>query len=1023
MDAVGTLLSDLRVQAYFVVLGVAIWSSIRSYRQSCSSTFWGLVISLSILGVTWFYILRFILTNLTTSESYFDDAYKNVLQTPNHYFTSTQLLTWAIVAVVWISNSTSNNHAKSTSSISFLLFGFLGALSAAYTLWVTTTTTTNTKNSAYKTIPMSFAVFSLLAFLSILGIRPYDDDDQGSFSPHFRYCLQAMHLVLVLPVFVTWLWPSQPRMDATLLYFFLGATISIWHISQVVHEHLTWTTPTTDCQKSITIDLIGCTCITIYFIFQTDNNTLKSCFWALLGIPIISPAAVLAFYLTSIHASASHQKCLSYLQQLGAQRQRRHEQGTTKTYNKTGGWCNLGYWSLTTESSKDRDEKLIKSTLSHYDQACERLALTLGTAAKLGPDDSVLCCGCGSEGTELFYYKQQFQVRHITGIDPNVDMKTEAIRTTCSDDYQIRLKRAGVEDLCPNDHDFSTKALLFPVGMFQKILALDNVYHYADKFRFLKDSFHLLPCGGSLALTDIVVKQTRNLPFRVRAALVAMGIPQTNMWDSATYHGHLSTIGYRNIQIKRIGQHVFSGWSFLPVWLLEHVEYVVVTAHKGTNRKVEKKRVAVIGSGLAGLSAAHSILKSSKGGDIAVDIYESHDRPGLSGNTILVEGQLIDVPARMAATGYYSHYSELLKHLDLPTTVVRTDCAYYGTDGAGGNIVHSYEFSNLKNLYNALFRFGVKKIRQLMRAIPDFEQEHETQFSTFGDWLHKRFLIRSGTDPPSEHAAQSDYDFPSLSCHDHPLAYIIVGSIGWMLSCTYDQLLKYPVDIIFPYCRGLNLARLGLFRSGEVIRVNPSIRVLERNLLYGVDNLFCGKQVKGVGKDKVINGIKYDAVICATEASAVRFVVKDFSSVFDGFRYHPSTTIVHRDESFMPPNKKDWKCWNVEMSSGYNGPQLTFWLNAFIPDAAFSTNVFQTWAPRHQAEPELLLQSSRFNRVVHTEDTRQLVAELRHVQGKDGIYYAGSYSVYGMGLLEEALFSGVKAGENVLTSLFPGFDG
>ena len=55
-------------------------------------------LSLAIIGITWFYIFRFILTNQYTSESYFDDAYKDVLR--NHYFTSTQLLTWAIISVI-----------------------------------------------------------------------------------------------------------------------------------------------------------------------------------------------------------------------------------------------------------------------------------------------------------------------------------------------------------------------------------------------------------------------------------------------------------------------------------------------------------------------------------------------------------------------------------------------------------------------------------------------------------------------------------------------------------------------------------------------------------------------------------------------------------------------------------------------------------------------------------------------------------------------------------------------------------
>ena len=46
---------------------------------------------------------------------------------------------------------------------------------------------------------------------------------------------------------------------------------------------------------------------------------------------------------------------------------------------------------------------------------------------------------------------------------------------------------------------------------------------------------------------------------------------------------------------------------------------------------------------------------------------------------------------------------------------------------------------------------------------------------------------------------------------------------------------------------------------------------------------------------------------------------------------------------------------------------------------------------------------------MHTADTPRLLRDIEAVQGTHGIYYAGAYCVYGMGLLEQAAVSGAAA--------------
>eukprot|EP00957_Ditylum_brightwellii_P015839 1192787-Ditylum_brightwellii.AAC.1 len=90
----------------------------------------------------------------------------------------------------------------------------------------------------------------------------------------------------------------------------------------------------------------------------------------------------------------------------------------------------------------------------------------------------------------------------------------------------------------------------------------------------------------------------------------------------------------------------------------------------------------------------------------------------------------------------------------------------------------------------------------------------------------------------------------------------------------------------------------------------------------------------------------------------------------------------------MPPEKKLWRTWSVFMAPEHDEPQLTFWLNEFYPDATFEGNVFQTWAPVRTPQHDKIMKKSDFTRVLHTEESKDLVARVDAEQGKRGIYYA-----------------------------------
>ena len=96
-------------------------------------------------------------------------------------------------------------------------------------------------------------------------------------------------------------------------------------------------------------------------------------------------------------------------------------------------------------------------------------------------------------------------------------------------------------------------------------------------------------------------------------------------------------------------------------------------------------------------------------------------------------------------------------------------------------------------------------------------------------------------------------------------------------------------------------------------------------------------------------------------------------------------------------------------------PQLTVWLNEFYPAlASAGEDYFQTWNPLTEPAPDALIKTVYFRRAVHTRKSEGHQKAIADLQGKGGVYYAGAYCVFGMGLLEQAATSGRRVAELIL---------
>jgi ubiquinone/menaquinone biosynthesis C-methylase UbiE len=158
--------------------------------------------------------------------------------------------------------------------------------------------------------------------------------------------------------------------------------------------------------------------------------------------------------------------------------------GKNRSIEKSfGRHVHWGYWPDPANAVCDDDD---------YARAAERLTLELCEAAGIVAGERVLDAGCGFGGT-VASLNERLGGLHLTGL--NIDER------------QLWRARQLVEALGDNTVEFvqgDACALPFPDASFDRVLAVECVFHFPSRERFLAEAFRVLRPGGTLALSDFV---------------------------------------------------------------------------------------------------------------------------------------------------------------------------------------------------------------------------------------------------------------------------------------------------------------------------------------------------------------------------------------------------------------------------------------------------------------------------------------------------------------------------------------
>ena len=294
-------------------------------------------------------------------------------------------------------------------------------------------------------------------------------------------------------------------------------------------------------------------------------------------------------------------------------------------------------------------------------------------------------------------------------------------------------------------------------------------------------------------------------------------------------------------------------------------------------------RIGIVGSGIAGLSAAWSLSREHE-----VTIYERHAQPGMDAQSLDVKlagvEARVDVPLRVIYEGYYPTLLSLYRDAQISLEPVNYS-ASFGQVGRGTHF--RYE--------NVLLPFGLSfpfvKPAQLL----------STQTRTIIADLFRFLREVSPSSRRSEIEEQSIDDYLKRQGYSDAFAHgFLFPAFAGICTCSLESVKRYPANIIADYLGG------GVLLSG-VRRVISGVRLVVERLLEHVDEVRCDaavQEVRDTGEmievcDSRGERRLFDHLIIATQANqALRFLRNGFErehEVLSGFDYEESRVVMHTD--------------------------------------------------------------------------------------------------------------------------------
>jgi hypothetical protein len=420
--------------------------------------------------------------------------------------------------------------------------------------------------------------------------------------------------------------------------------------------------------------------------------------------------------------------------------------------------------------------------------------------------------------------------------------------------------------------------------------------------------------------------------------------------------------------------------------------------HGSQEKDGERLRIAVVGTGISGLSAAWLLSKRHE-----VAVYEAESRIGGHSHTVEVQtgGRRIAVDTGFIVYNEpcYPNLTALFSELGVATAATDMSFAvsldrgrleYAGKDLAGlvaqpSNLLRPRFWSMVAEL----LRF----YRQAPRDLPTLGEE------SLEAYLDRRRFGRAFREDHLYPMAAAIWSTPAADVGTYPAA-------AFIRFCDNHGLLKLIGRPVWRTVIGGSreyVRRLSLPFTEAIVKGAPVTQILRD--ATGVEI------VDARGERR-----RFDHVVVAAHADqALRLIAAPTPGerqLLGAFRYGRNEAVLHGDADLMPKRRAAWAAWNY--LSDTNGPDrrlsVTYWMNQLQPLGP-RPELFVTLNPLREPRAETVYGRYAYEHPLFDAATAKAQRELWSLQGARNTWFCGAY--FGAGFHEDGLQAGLAVAEEL----------
>jgi predicted NAD/FAD-binding protein len=425
-------------------------------------------------------------------------------------------------------------------------------------------------------------------------------------------------------------------------------------------------------------------------------------------------------------------------------------------------------------------------------------------------------------------------------------------------------------------------------------------------------------------------------------------------------------------------------------------------------------KIAIVGSGIAGLGAAHALR-----GHADLTLFEAADYFG--GHTHTVDLTLpgpVGPVTHGVDTGFlvfnertYPQLIQLFDDLKVPTE--RSDMSFsVQVPGAQGSAPLEWSGSSLNTVFAQRRNLVNPRFLRMLRDV--------TRFNRLATDIANR-----GAEAELMQPLAGFLDANGLSAEFRD--WYFLPMLGCIWSCPTDQMLQFPVATMIRFCYNHGLLQItdrpqwwtvsgGARNYVDKITASIADRRLNAPVLQITRNAE-GVTVHTQGQTEM-----FDKVVLATHSDQSLKMLGDASPMeretLGAIRYQANRAVLHTDTSVLPRSRRAWAAWNYQRSANARQDAaqvcLHYLINMLQP-VPFTQPVVVSLNPVVEIDPSQVYASFDYAHPVFDVAAIRAQRQVDGLQDRNNTYFCGAWTGYGFH--EDGLKSGLAVAAHLLTEI------